>query len=161
MLEDPAFWAMIALFLFLALVVYLKVPGQLTAALDKRADTIRTELEEARRLREEAQALLAEYQRKAREAEREAEEIIELARREAAAFAEDATQRTEDYVRRRTRMAELKISQAESRALQEVRALSTDLAIAASERILGEKVQGPVASTLIERSIGQVGQRLS
>lgn len=161
MLEDATFWAMIGLFLFLALLVYLKVPGMVAAALDRRADTIRTELEEARRLREEAQALLAEYQRKAREAEREAEEIIELAKREAAAFAAEAAQRSEDYVARRTRMAELKISQAESRALQEVRALSADLAITAAERILGDKVRGEVAADLVERSIGQVRQRLS
>ena len=81
------FWALVALVIFLGLMVYLKVPAMVLGALDKRADTIKKELEEARRLREEAQSLLAEYQRKAREAHEEAEGILDQARREAAALA--------------------------------------------------------------------------
>ena len=76
MLEDPAFWALVGLVLFFAIVIYLKVPGMVAAGLDKRATTIRGELDQARKLREEAQALLAEYQRKARDAASEAEEIV-------------------------------------------------------------------------------------
>jgi F-type H+-transporting ATPase subunit b len=55
----------------------MKVPGMIASALDKRADKIRNELEEARKLREEAQALLAEYQKKRKEAEKEAADIVE------------------------------------------------------------------------------------
>ncbi|MBL4645099.1 MAG: ATP F0F1 synthase subunit B, partial [Rhizobiales bacterium] len=83
---DATFWALVGLVLFLALIIYLKVPGKMGEALDKRSDAIRSELEDARRLREEAQALLAEYQRKQREAEREAEDIINQAKREAKAM---------------------------------------------------------------------------
>lgn len=161
MLGDPTFWATVALILFLALLVYLKVPGQITGALDRRADAIRKELDEARRLRDEAQALLAEYQKKAREASREAQEIVELARREATALAAEAAQRSEDYVARRTRMAEQKIAQAETQALAEVRALSVDLAIAASERVLGSKVKGDAAAALVDKAIGEVRTRLN
>ena len=58
---DATFWAMIALFIFLGVVIYLKVPGMIAKALDERAAKIRNELDEAQRLREEAQQLLAEY----------------------------------------------------------------------------------------------------
>ena len=51
---DATFWALAALVIFLGLVVYLKVPGQVSKSLDARADRIRVELDEARRLREEA-----------------------------------------------------------------------------------------------------------
>jgi F-type H+-transporting ATPase subunit b len=161
LLGDPAFWALVALILFFVVVIYMKVPGQLGRALDRRAEAISKELDEARRLREEAEALLAEYQKKAREATDEAAEIIEQARREAAAMAAEAAQRSEDYVARRTRIAEQKIQQAETQALAEVRALSADLAIAASERILGDKVKGDAARSLIERAIGDVRTRLN
>lgn len=161
MLEDATFWALVALIIFLALMVYLKVPGMVTSALDKRADTIREELDEARRLREEAQALLADYQRKGREAETEAEEIIEQAKREAEALAAESGKRLEEYVANRTRQAEEKIAQAEAQALQEVRALSADVAISAAERILGAKVKGSAADALIARSIGDVKSKLN
>ena len=66
---DATFWALIALILFLALIAYMKVPGMIAKSLDGRADKIRNELDEARRLREEAQQLLAEYQRKRKDAD--------------------------------------------------------------------------------------------
>jgi F-type H+-transporting ATPase subunit b len=158
---DPAFWALLALVVFTAVVIYLKVPGMLAGALDRRAEAIKKELEDARRLREEAQSLLAEYQRKAREAGEEAESILDQARREAAAIAADAKQRTEDYVARRTRMAEDKIARAEAQALQEVRTRSAEIAIAAAQRVLAEKVKGPEAERLVESGIAEVKTRLN
>jgi F-type H+-transporting ATPase subunit b len=160
MLEDATFWALIGLILFLLLIVYLKVPAMVTGALDKRAETIRAELEQARRLREEAQALLAEYQRKAREAETEVEEIIDQARREAEAFGGEARRRVEDYVASRTKMAEEKITQAEAQALHEVRSLSADIAIAASQKILAARARGATAQSLIARAIDDVKAKL-
>ncbi|HEX9881969.1 MAG TPA: F0F1 ATP synthase subunit B, partial [Hyphomicrobium sp.] len=49
---DPVFWVMIAFIAFFALLIYYRVPGLVTRALDARADAIRNELDEARRLRE-------------------------------------------------------------------------------------------------------------
>jgi len=160
MLEDPTFWALVALVLFFVLLVYLKVPGTVTGTLDKRAETIRTELDDARRLREEAQSLLAEYQRKGREAETEAEEIVDQAKREAAALAGEAGRRLDEYVVSRTKLAEQKIAQAEAQAIQEVRALSANVSIAAAEKILGAKVKGAAADSLIARSIDEVKSKL-
>ncbi len=160
MFEAP-FWALVSLIIFLGIVVYLKVPGQLTSSLDKRAQGIRDELDQARKLREEAQALLAEYQRKAREAEAEAEEIIDQAKREAEALAGEAQKRMEEYVVSRTRMAEQKIAQAEAQAIQEVRALSADVAVAAAETILAGQVKGEAGAALIDEAIGEVKAKLN
>ena len=61
LLSAPETWVAISFIGFIALLIYYKVPGQITKALDSRADRIRTELEEAQKLREEAQGLLAEF----------------------------------------------------------------------------------------------------
>ena len=65
---DATFWALIALLIFLAVVFRAKLPSAIAAKLDHRAERIRKDLDDARRLREEAQALLAEYEAKRREA---------------------------------------------------------------------------------------------
>ena len=93
---DATFWALVGLIIFLGIVVYAKVPGMIAGALDKRADQIRNELEEAKRLREEAQQLLAEYQRKRKEAEQEASDIVAAAKRDADLLREEAKAKTED-----------------------------------------------------------------
>ena len=158
---DATFWALVGLVLFLALIIYLKVPGKMGEALDKRSDAIRSELEDARRLREEAQALLAEYQRKQREAEREAEDIINQAKREAKAMTSDAKAKLEAYVERRQKQAEEKIQQAEAQAVQDVRSRSVDVAIATAQALITDKVGGKIADGLIAQSIKDVGSKLN
>ena len=113
---DATFFALVGLVLFFVLIAYLKVPRMLNASLDERADNIRDELAEAKRLREEAQHLLAEYQRKRKEAEADAANIIASAEREAAALTAEAKVKTEEFVARRTALSEQKISRAEAEA---------------------------------------------
>lgn len=158
---DATFWATVALFLFFALIVYLKVPGMMTKALDDRSDKIRNDLEEARRLREEAQQLLAEYQRKRKEAEQEAEGIVSAAKREAEALVKDAERKTEEYVLRRTALAEQKIAQAETQALADVKASAVDLAIDAAQAVIGKKMTGAANGDMFKKSLSELKARLN
>ncbi|WP_112944526.1 MULTISPECIES: F0F1 ATP synthase subunit B [unclassified Rhizobium] len=158
---DATFFAFVGLVLFLALIVYLKVPGMMATSLDDRADQIRNELSEAKRLREEAQHLLAEYQRKRKEAEAEAAHILAAAEREAEMFTAEAKKKTEEFVANRTAVSEAKIKQAEADAMKAVRAAAVDLAIAAAETVLVKKADAKVQSELFGNALGQVKTRLN
>jgi len=159
--KNPEFWVMVAFFLFMALLIYYRVPGLIGRALDARAQAIRQELDEARRLREEAQRLLADYQRKSLEAEEEARVIIDQARHEAHALAADTRKSLAESLERRTRLAEDKIARAEAQAVSEVRATAVDVAVAAAEKILKARVVGETASSLIENSIRDLKGKLN
>ena len=160
-MADATFWALIALVIFLGIVIYMKVPGMIAKGLDDRAEKIRNELEEARKLREEAQALLAEYQKKRKEAEKEAAEIVDSAKREAEAITAEAKQKTEEYVARRTVLAEQKIAQAETDAMDEVRNSAVEMALAAATQILEAKVTGKTATDLFKKSLDEVKARMN
>ncbi|AFL49144.1 F-type H+-transporting ATPase subunit b [Sinorhizobium fredii] len=158
---DATFYALVGLILFFALIAYLKVPGKIAEALDARADKIGNELAEAKRLREEAQSLVAEYQRKRKDAEAEAANIVAAAQREAERLTAEAKQKTEDYVARRTALSEQKIKQAESDAINAVRAAAVDLAISAAEKVLATKADASAQETLFEQALGEVKGRLN
>jgi len=158
---DATFWALVGLVLFFALITYLKVPGMITASLDTRAEQIRSELEQAKRLREDAQQLLAEYQRKRKEAESEAASILATAEKEATQLRAEAKAKTEDYIVRRTALAEQKIRQAETDAINEVRASAVDLAIAAAERLLSDKVDAKASGELFKAAVSDVKTQLN
>lgn len=158
---DATFWALVALVLFFVLIAYLKVPGMMAKALDERADKIRDELAEAKRLREEAQHLLAEYQRKRKEAEEEAETIVAAAKRDAELLKAEAKQKAEEYVTRRTAVAEQKIAQAERDAVNEVRATAVDLAVEAARTVLAGKVDAATAGNLFKASLAEVKNRMN
>lgn len=161
---DPAtaeFWVLVTFALFMGIVFYLGVPSLIGKALDKRANEIRNELDEARRLREEAQNLLADYQRKAREAEAEAKTIIDQAKHEAQALAAETKKSLAENLERRTKLAEEKIARAEAQALSEVRASAVEAAVGAAQSILKDRVSGPVAQGLIEASIKDLKGKLN
>jgi F-type H+-transporting ATPase subunit b len=155
------FWVFAGFVVFAAVLVYMKVPGKLVAALDARAAKIRADLDEARRLREEAQALVEEYRKKRGEAEAEAEGIITQARHEAETLSAEAHARIEEYVARRTKAVEQRIAQAETQAVAEVRSRAIDIATAAAARLLAEKAKGRTSEELIERSIEAVKSNLN
>jgi F-type H+-transporting ATPase subunit b len=158
---DASFWTLVGLVLFFALLAYLKVPGMVGKSLDDRAGKIRDELEQARRLREEAQQLLAEYQRKRKEAEKEAGDIVASAKHEAELIVREAKQKTEEYVARRTALAEQKIGQAERDAVNEVRSNAVDIAVAAARKLLADKVDATVADRLFQASVTDVKTKLN
>ena len=161
MLGMAEFWVAVAFVAFLAILVYYKVPKLIAKALDDRAEAIRKELDEARRLREEAQTLLADYQKKHRNVGQEAEAIVDQARREAEAFAHETRASLKDALERRTKLAEDKIARAEAQAVDEVRASAIDVAVAAAERILREKMAGSGGAALIDQSIRDLKGRLN
>jgi F-type H+-transporting ATPase subunit b len=154
------FWVFLGLIVFIGILFYMGVPKMLVSALDARAARIRSDLDEARRLREEAQTLLSEYQRRRGEAQAEADAIIAQARREAEVLSEEARGRIADYVARRTKAVEQRIAQAETQAVAEVRSRAIDVATAAAAKILAEKAQGRAGEELIERSIAAVRSNL-
>lgn len=157
----PEFWVIISFLLFIGLLMYYSVPKIITDALDKRADGIKTELDEARRLREDAQALLADYKRKKAEAEEEAQDIIDKAKRDAEAMAAETRKALSESLARREKMAEEKIARAEAQAISEVRAQAVDKAMATAETLLKEQVVGGKAGSLIDASIRDLKSKLN
>jgi F-type H+-transporting ATPase subunit b len=161
MFAEPEFWVAVAFFIFVGILIYVGVPKMLIGSLDARGKRVQAELDEARRLKEEAQKLLAEYQAKQRHADDEAAAIIAGAKAEAERIAAESKVRMEEFVTRRTKMAETKIAQAEAQAVADVRAAAAEAAVAAAEKILTESVKGKVADDLIGRGIGDVKAKLN
>ena len=155
MIEAEA-WVAVAFVLFLGILVYVGAHRRVIDGIDQRQARIKAELEEARRLREEAQALLVEYQRKRHEADCEAEAIIATANAEAERLAAEGKTRLEDFVARRTKMAETKIAQAEAQALADVRSSAADAAVAAAEKILSTTAKGKIGDDLLARGIADL-----
>ncbi len=160
MLSTAEFWVAVG---FVILVAGIARPAWrgVTTALDARGERIKQTLDEARTLHEEAQHLLAEYQRKQRDAAREAEQMIEQARIEAERIRAEATEALERTLERRQALAREKIAQAEADALREVRNAAIDVAIAASARIIGERLGEDRASALVDEAVRDLPKHLN
>lgn len=158
---DATFWVGAAFVVFIGVLFYFKVPGMLTKGLDERAQRIRSDLEEARRLREEAQALMASYERKQHEAAEEAKQIVQHAKEEAEREARLAAERLEAMIARREQTSLEKIAVAEAQAEKEVRDTAVAVAIAAATEVIASQVSGARADALIDEATQGLRQHLN
>jgi len=161
MFYEPETWVAIAFVILLVVFGYLGVHRTLLTALDHRAERIKAELDDARRLKDEANKLLGEYKARRASAEREAADIISNAKAEAERIAAEAKAKMEDFVARRTKTAEGKIAQAEAKAAADVKAAAADMAAQLAEIVLAERIQKAGTDTLVDKAIGQMEGRFN
>ena len=158
--QEAEFWVGVAFLIFVALMVWLKVPGVLVKVLDARADKIRAELAEAERLRKEAEELLASIRARRESAEKQAADLIASAEVEARQLEAEAHARLEEQIRRRGEIAKAKIAQAETQATAEVKAAAAELAIEAAGAVLAKRAQAMKSDPLVDQAIGDLSAKL-
>ena len=152
-LKNSDFVVLISFLIFVFILFYFKVPALINGLLDKRAAMIKSELEEARALREEAQTLLASYERKQKEVQEQAERIITQARDEATASATQAKEDLKKSIARRIAAAEDQIASAEAAAIKEVRDRAVVIAIGAARDVIAKQMTAADAGKMIDEGI--------
>jgi F-type H+-transporting ATPase subunit b len=159
-LRNTNFIVLIAFLIFLGILYYFKVPGMIGDMLDRRAAQIRSDLEEARSLREEAQTLLASYQRKQDDMKAQADRIVVHARQEAEEAAAAAKADLARTIERRLKAAADQIASAEASALKEVKDRAAGLAVAAAGDVIARAMTAKDAGRLIDDAIATVEAKL-
>ncbi|MEQ8371045.1 MAG: F0F1 ATP synthase subunit B [Alphaproteobacteria bacterium] len=160
LLHDTSFWVAIGFVIFL-LIVWRPGKRAILGFLDTRTAAIRSEIDNARKLREEAQHALAEYQRRQHDAAREAETIVAQAAEEAGRLQERLTRQMEDSLARREAQARDRIAQAEDAARQHVRAAAIDLAVDAARTLLAAEAAAQLDRSLVRETISQLPDRVT
>lgn len=156
---DPAFWVAIAFVVFVVAAAK-PIAKALVNTLDARTDKIRKQLLEAAKLKAEAEATLATYKKKQKEVVTEAKDIIEGAKRQAENLQKQAQKNLEDMLNRRERQALNRIAQAESQAVNEVRNLAVDIAVAATRQLLQDKLTPEEVEELVDKSMDAVSGKI-
>ena len=159
-LSNTDFIVAISFFLFVGVLIKFKVPSILAGLLDKRAEGIQSELDEARALREEAQSLLASYERKQLEVQEQADRIVAAAKESAKEAAEQAKADLAASIERRVQNAEDQIASAEAGAVKKVRDEAITIAVKAAGEVVAKEMTSAKAGTLIDDAIQVVQAKL-
>ena len=159
-LHNTDFVVLLAFILFIGVLFYFKVPSLIGGMLDKRATGIKSELEEARALREEAQTLLASYERKQQEVKDQADRIVTAAKAEAQEAADQARADLEKSIARRVATAQDQIESAQAAAVKEVRDQAIIIAIASAKDVIAKQMTAAEGNALIDAAITDVDSKL-
>ena len=160
-LRNTDFVVLLAFLVFVGVLLYFKVPAAIGKLLDRRADGIKDDIAEARRLRDEAQEIYASYERRQREVKGQADDIVANAQREARAQAEKAKLDLQQSIERRLAAAQDQIASAESDAVRAVRDRAVQVAVAAAAEVLGRQLGAQDRSAGIDRAIDDVARHLN
>ncbi|MEP2640374.1 F0F1 ATP synthase subunit B [Roseobacter sp.] len=159
-LGNTDFVVLLGLIVFIAILIYFKVPTMIGGMLDSRADGIQSELDEARQLRDEAQSLLASYERKQREVQDQADRIVAAAKEEAIVAAAQAREDLAQSLDRRMAAAQEQITNAQTAAIKEVRDQSVTVAMSVARDVIAKQMTAAQANGLIDDAIKQVDAKL-
>lgn len=159
-LRNTDFVVTVSFLLFVAVLMYFKVPALLGGLLDKRAQGIRSDLDAARALHDEARSVLASYERNQKEMQEQADMIVTSAKREAVAAAEQAKLDLKTSIARRLQAAEDQIASAEASAVRAVRDQAVSVAVAAAGDLIAGQMTAADKGGLIDAAIREVEAKL-
>ena len=160
-MANTDFVVAIAFVIFVGVLVYFKVPRIIGNLLDKRADTIRNEIDEAHRLLEEAKTLLAKLEREHKENIEKAKNIINDAELTSKKVLEDSKSEIKDAVARKLQMAERQIQTNEKEVIKSIKDDLIEAAFKEAQEQIEKKVDSNLANLVVEESVGEIKARLS
>ena len=149
------FWSLVSFALLLFLLKRFAFPPILEV-LEERENKIRSEIDDAEKLRHEAEELKADLGRELKNAHEKANTIIQMAGDESKKIQEKSIQETQAKVRQMQNDAEQEIQITRNKLLNEIRSYTAALTIASTEKVLKKSLNDKDKNRLIDESIEEV-----
>ena len=137
---DATFWVAVSFFIFLGILVYLKVPQKINNSLTDQINQIKKELDEAEKLKIEAKNLLSNYENKIDKSKKETLEIINLAKKDSEKITLEKTKKFHQIIENKKKSAEQKIVQMKENALKDIKNISVKISIEAVEHLIKNSI---------------------
>ena len=152
---DATFWVAISFFIFLAGLIYLKVPQKINGSLINQINEIKKELAEAEKLKVEAKNLLSDYESKIDKSKKETKDIINSAKKYSEKIILENTKKFHQMMDVRKKNVEQKIVQMKENALKDIKNISIKISIEAVENVIKNSIDKKKLEKLYSESLEQ------
>ena len=150
---DATFWVAIAFFIFIAGLVYLKVPQKINNSLTNEIEIIKKELNEAKRLKIEAKNLLSDYENKIDKSKKETQQIISSAQKDSEKNILEKTKKFHQLLDDRQKITEQKILLIKENALKDIKNMSVKISIETVAHIIKNSIDKSKLEKLYIKSL--------
>jgi len=137
---DATFWVAISFFIFLGVLIYLKVPHRINSSLNDQINEMKKELDEAEKLKVEAKNLLSDYESKIDKSTKETKQIINLARKNSEKTILEKTKKFHQIMEDRKKNTEQKINQMKENALKDIKNISIKISMETVEHLIKNSI---------------------
>jgi len=152
---DATFWVAISFFIFIAALVYLKVPNKINLSLIGKISEIKKELNEAEKLKQEAKIILSDYEKKIDKSTLESKNIIDSAKKESEKNIIESTKKFHLIIEERKKNVDQKIIQMKENALKDIKKASVVIAIEAVKNLIENSIDKNKIENYYNKSLQQ------
>ncbi len=132
---DATFWVTISFFIFLGILIYFKIPQKIKETLDQNISNIKSQINEAEKLKEEAKNILTEHEKKISNSKDEVNSMINKANEEAEKNVIKTNDQFHNLMENRKKDAEERIRQLKIQAIKDIKNASVKIAIESAEKL--------------------------
>ena len=136
MIIDATFWVTISFFIFLGILIYFKIPQRIKETLEQNIFNIKSQINEAEKLKEDAKNILTEHEKKISNSKNKVKEMIDKANEEAEKNVIKVNEEFHNLMDNRKKNAEERIRQLKSQAEKDIKNTSVKLAIETVEKLM-------------------------
>ena len=152
---DATFWVAISFFIFLGILIYLKVPQKINSSLIDQINKIKKELDEAERLKVESKNLLSDYENKIDKSVKETKKIIHQAKNDCEKIILEKTEKFHQIMEDRKKNVEQKIIQMKENALKDIKNTSIKISMEAVEHLINNSIDKKKLEKFYSKSLEQ------
>ena len=157
---DATFWVAISFFIFIAGLIYLKIPQKVNNSLIDQISKIKNELEEAKKLKVEAKNLLSDYENKIDKSKKETQNIINLAKKNGEKNILEKTEKFHQLIEVRKKNIEQKITLMKENALKEIRNVSIKISLESVGHLIKNSIDKSKVEKFYSHSLEQIKTEL-
>jgi len=152
---DTALWSLVV-FVGLAAILYFKAWGPILEGLQKREQTIKSSLEEAKHTRDEMARIQAQFQRELAEAQQQIPKLLEEARKDAEALSNEMRAKAAaDIATERDRLRR-EVEVAKDQAIKELWEQAAQLATLISAKAIGRSLTDDDHRRLLDEALSEM-----
>jgi len=152
---DETFWVAVAFFIFIGVLIYLKVPKKINDSLNNKIGDIKKEISEAEKLKEEAKNVLSNYESKINKAQKDSINILNQAKKESEKIIIENTEKFYDFIENRKKTTEQKIIQMKEDASKDIKNISVKITIEAIEKLIKNSIDKKKLDKLYDENLEQ------
>ena len=150
---DSTFWVAISFLIFIAVLVYFKIPHKVNELLSKMIIDIKNEIDESEKLRLESKKLLDDAQNKLDTAKDESKKILDLAQKESERIIIEMNDKFHKSSEIRKNLIKNKINQMKDKAIKDIKNTSIKIALDTAKKVISTSMDKSKLDALFEKNL--------
>jgi len=153
---DATFWVAISFIIFCLIIIYKKIPQVINNLLDNKINEIKSEIDNAKNLKNESEQLLKKYKKKIEDAHMEKSQILNSEKKETEIFIQESENKFEQLILNKKKSLEQKLDQMKVKAIKDMQNISNKIALEAVKKIISNSANDEKMKVINQKNLEKI-----